>query len=58
MYDLEPDNRGPYSLEELRKELQVGIDELDRGEGVSLDQLQIDLGLTLPPPSIGLAGGF
>jgi hypothetical protein len=41
------------TLEQLRGELQLGVSELDRGEGIPLEDLREELGLTLEPPNIG-----
>ena len=39
------------SLEQLRVEIQVGIDELNRGEGLPLSDVRQELNLLLEPPS-------
>ncbi len=37
----ETDDLGGWDIEELRRELQLGIDQLDRGEGIELDEFSL-----------------
>ncbi len=58
IYDPVPDDRAPYTLEELRSEIQIGASELDLSEGLSLEEVQRNLALKMPPPNFGVARGL